>query len=79
MDFTLIKRTCENEFCYKLLKSNFYRNHYVIIAQSKTDFSCGSIKAKKETAIALFDEIAQGLTEPHTLSDILSDFNKERV
>ena len=79
MDFALIERIDNGEICYKLLKTNFYRNCFVIIAQSKTDFYCGSIKADRKSARALFENIAESATEPHTLCDILRDFELQKV
>lgn len=79
MDFTLMEKREENGICYKLLKTNFYRNYYVIIAQDKREFSCGSICASKEEALELFCEIANSNTDIYCISDILSDFSKQKV
>ena len=79
MDFTLVERTEVDGICYKLLKANFYRNHYVIIVQNKSDFCCGSIQAAKCEVHKLFREIAVSKTEPHTLSDILNDLQKQLI
>lgn len=77
MDFTLILKKEKGNLCYKLLKTNFYRNYYVIIVQSKTDFACGSVHLVNEDAVILFDEIVDSNTEPFALSDILADINKQ--
>ncbi len=79
MDFTQIKKMEISGVCYKLLKANFYRNYYVIIAQDKREFYCGSICASIEEASELFDEIALGNTNIYCISDILSDFNKQKA
>lgn len=79
MDFTLIEKREIGGICYKLLKSNFYRNYYVIIAQNKKDFYCGSICANRKEAQALFDEIAESNTDIYCVSDILRDFERQKV
>ena len=76
MDFTLIEKIDREKACYKLLKANFYRDYYVIIAQDKTDLSCASIRSTREDAISLLREIAESDTEVYTLMDILCDFNR---
>lgn len=79
MDFTLIERIDNVGICYKLLKTNFYRNCFVIIAQSKTDFYCASIKTDRTSAKELFESVAESATEPYTLCDILRDFEMQKV
>ena len=79
MDFTLIEKCEVGDTCYKLLKSNFYRNYYVIIAQDKRNFSCGSIFATRKEADELFYEIAGTNTDIYSLMDILSDFSKQKI
>lgn len=79
MDFTLLRKTEADGICYKLLRTNFYRGYYVIIAQSKNDFYCGSFKASKAEALKLFDEISESVTEPFSLADILSDYTRQKV
>lgn len=79
MDFTLIEKHERNGICYKLLKTNFYRNYYIIIAQNKRSFYCGSICAMKEQAHELFEEIVYSNTEIYCIADILSDFSKQKV
>ena len=79
MDFTVIKKLEYDGVCYKLLKANFYRNYYVIIAQDKNEFSCGSICANMEQADLLFNQIAQSETQVYCLLDILSDFAKQKI
>ena len=78
MDLTLIKKINCGEICYKLSRATFYKGYYVIIAQTRKDFYCGSFKSSKENAEKLFDEICETLTEPYCLCDILSDFEKLR-
>ena len=79
MDFTMIEKRELNGICYKLLKTNFYRDYYVIIAQDKRDFYCGSLRANREEAYKLFIEIAESNTEIYCISDILSDFAKQII
>ncbi len=79
MDFSLIEKREIGGICYKLLKANFYRNYYVIIAQDKTDFYCGSICAERKEAEALFAEIAESNTSVYCISDILCDFERQKV
>ena len=79
MDFTLIRKIETDDACYKLLRTNFYRGYYVIIAQSKDDFYCGSLRASKTEAERLFAEIYQSATEPYSLADILNDFAKQKA
>ena len=79
MDFTLIEKCEVGDICYKLLKANFYRNYYVIIAQDKRNFSCGSICATREEADEFFYEIAGTNTDIYSLMDILSDFAKQKI
>ena len=79
MDFTLIEKIDGERLCYKLLKANFYRDYYVIIAQDKNDFACGSFSATREGALFFFKELAESETEPHTLNDILGDYQKQRT
>ena len=79
MDFTIVNKIEREMFCYKLLRANFYRDHYVIIAQSKSDFACGSFCATRESALFFFRELAESDTEPHTLNDILCDYQKQRM
>ncbi len=79
MDFTLIDKKESGEVCYKLLRAVFYRDYYIIIVQSKKEFCCGSIHAASSEAHRLFCEIAASATEPYCLSDILRDYEKQRV
>ena len=79
MDFTLVEKIEADGICYKLLKSNFYRNYYVIIAQDKRDFYCGSICAPKDEAAALFLEIANSRTDIYCVRDILCEFDRQKV
>ncbi|MGM9632676.1 MAG: hypothetical protein ACI3XL_06270 [Eubacteriales bacterium] len=79
MDFELIEKKEVRGICYKLLRTNFYRNYFVIIAQTRSDFYCSSFYAPRERAEVLFDEIADSATEPYTIADILQDFAKETV
>ena len=79
MDFEIIDRIENGENCYKLLRALFYREHYVIIAQNKTDFCCGSIRAGATEAHRLFCEIASTETPPFCLADILCDFDRQAV
>ena len=78
MDFTFIDKIECDELCYKLLKANFYRNYFVIIAQRKSEFACGSIYANLNEAISFFNQIAQSNTDVCSLFDILSDFAKQK-
>ena len=79
MDFTIVKKMQVGGHVYKLLRANFYRNHYLIIAQSKREFACGSVCASIDAAEELFSQIAQSETEPYTLMDILRDFEMQTV
>ena len=79
MDFTLIEKREVGDICYKLLRTNFYRDHYVIIAQDKREFYCGSIKASRSEAISLFNEIANSHTDIYSISDILTDYQRQKV
>ena len=79
MDFTLIEKREENGICYKLLKAIFYRDYYVIVAQDKRDFCCGSIKGTREEASKFFGEIADSRTDIYCIADILNDFSKQKV
>ena len=79
MDFTLIEKIEKNGICYKLLKTNFYRNYYVIIAQDKREFYCGSICAGKKEACELFEEIANSCTDIYCVRDILCEFDRQKV
>ena len=79
MDFTVIEKCEMGSTCYKLLKANFYRNYYIIIAQDKREFYCGSLYANREEAISLFNEIAQSNTDIYCVADILSDFAKQKI
>jgi hypothetical protein len=79
MDFSLIKKRESGGVCYKLLKTNFYRNYFVIIAQDKAEFYCGSICSTMKEANALFDEIVSSDTDIYCVADILSDFAKQKV
>ena len=79
MDFSLIEKRDEDGICYKLLKAVFYRDYYVIIAQDKKNFYCGSIHATRTDAYELFSEIASTSTDVNCVADILIDFNKEKI
>lgn len=79
MDFTLIEKTVNEYGCYKLLKSNFYRDYYVIIVQNKRDFACGSFRSTKEGAVFFLKELAEMCAEPNTLVDIIGDYQKQRI
>ena len=79
MDFTFVEKIENEGICYKLLRSNFCKGYYVIIAQGKRDFSCGSVFGEKEDINSLFHEIAQSYTPPYALHDILMDFEKQLV
>ena len=79
MDFTLIKKVEKDDACYKLLKTNFYRDYFVVISQNKHDFYCGSFKADRRRAEDLFDSIVDSSTEPYVLADILRDFEMQKV
>ena len=79
MDFTFIEKIESEGICYKLLKANFYRNYYVIIAQDKTDFACGSIFANLKEARTFLSRIANSNTDIYCLMDILSDFAKQKA
>lgn len=79
MDFSVLKRIENGSRCYKLLKANFYRGYFVIIAQDKADFYCGSFYSDRKNAELLFEEIAMSNTEPYTVADILQDFKKQSV
>ena len=79
MDFTLIERTEVGDICYKLLKTNFYRNYFVIVAPTKKDFYCGSFSSSPEEARELFFEIADSHTDPYCIADILHDFKIQKI
>lgn len=79
MDFTLIDKIENEGVCYKLLKTNFYRNYYVIIAQNKREFYCGSICGGRNDAEELFYQIAQSNTDIYCIADILDDFAKQKA
>ena len=76
MDFTLVERIEVYGMRYKLLRSNFCRGYYIIIIQSKNDFSCQSFACGKGDALDLFYEIAASATDPCSLRDILTDYEK---
>ena len=77
MDLTLINKVENGEFCYKLFRSTFYKGYYVIIAQTKKEFYCGSFVSSKDGAEKLFLDICETATEPYCIADILSDFQKQ--
>ena len=79
MDFTLIERTEVGDICYKLLKTNFYRNYFVIVAQTKKDFYCGSFCSSLDAARKIFFEIADSRTDPYCIADILRDFEMQKI
>lgn len=79
MDFTLIEKYEIGEICYKLLKTNFYRNYYVIVAQTKKDFYCGSFRASVKEARELFSEIANTQTGLYCIADILHDYELQKI
>ena len=79
MDFSLVLKREDSGRCYKLLRSNFYRGYFVIIAQDKSDFACGSFRGSVDYAIEIFSEIAQSMTDPSTLSCILYDLERQGV
>lgn len=79
MDLTLIEQREQGEHCYKLMRATFYRSHYVIIAQSKREFSCASFTASHNEALQLFRNVAESETEPYTLPDIVSDAQKSEL
>ena len=79
MDLTLIQKEEVCGICYKLFRATFFHNYYVIIAQTKKEFFCESFSANKDDAKQLFSEIAQSATEPFTISDILSDYTKQKA
>lgn len=79
MDFTLIEKIDFENICYKLLKTNFYRNYYVIVAQNKREFYCGSICSSRDEAINLFEEIAYSNTDVCCIADVLEDFMKQKI
>ncbi|MBQ7872725.1 MAG: hypothetical protein IJ360_01985 [Clostridia bacterium] len=79
MDFTFVEKIENDGICYKLLRSNFCKGYYIIIAQGKRDFSCGSVFGEKDEIASLFNEIATSYTPPFALRDILMDFEKQAV
>lgn len=79
MDFTLIEKIEVYGMSYKILKSNFCRDFYIIIIQSKDDFSCTSFQSNKEGALDLFYEIAASATEPCSLKDIIADYSEKII
>ena len=79
MDFTFIEKIEKGAAIYRLYRSTFCRGYYVITAQSKSDFSCMSIKETFEGARKLFCEIAESETDPITLVDIIRDIQLARV
>lgn len=79
MDFTLVERIEIYGMRYKLLRSNFCRGYYVIIIQSKNEFSCESFASTKEDALDLYYEIAASATDPNSLRDIICDYEKQNM
>lgn len=79
MDFALVERIEVYGMRYKLLRSNFCRGYYLIIIQSKNDFSCQSFSSSKEGALDLFYEIAASATDPCSLRDIIYDYEKQTL
>jgi hypothetical protein len=79
MDFTFMEKIEVYGIRYKLLRSNFCRGYYLIIIQSKNDFSCASFSSTKEGARDLFYEIAASATDPCSLRDIISDYEKQAL
>ncbi|MBQ9978597.1 MAG: hypothetical protein IKM40_03000 [Clostridia bacterium] len=79
MDFTFVEKIENDGVCYKLLRSNFYKGYYLIIAQDKRDFYSGSVFGAKEDIHSLFCEIAESSTPPFALRDILYDFDKQSI
>ena len=77
MDFTLIEKVVQEEYTYKLFRSNFYTGHFLVLAQSKDMMYCASICTSQDRATELFSQIAQSETPPFTLADILHDFSKQ--
>ena len=78
MEFSLIDKREVGGISYKLLKSNFHREGFAIVVQSKNDFACGSV-CGVDNANTLFKEISPSATEPYTLLDILCDFQEQTV
>ena len=79
MDFTLVERIEIYGMRYKLMRSNFCRGYYIIIIQSKNEFACESFASTKEGALDLYYEIAASATDPNSLRDILSDYEKQHL
>ena len=52
MDFTFVEKIENEGICYKLLRSNFCKGYYVIIAQGKRDFSCFWRRGRAHGAVA---------------------------
>ncbi len=77
MDLTLLEKREKGGICYKLFKANFHYDCYVMLAQTKNEFYCGSFKANAEQANRLLNEIAESETEVYCISDILADFQKQ--
>lgn len=79
MDLTLIKKVEVMGIGYKLFRATFYKGYFVIIAQTKKDFFCGSFASSKSEAERFFTEICESATEPYCLADIISDFEKQKI
>ena len=79
MDFTFIEKIEKGAAIYKLYRSTFCRGYYIITAQSKSDFSCTSLKEDFENIRELFCEIAESETDPVTLADIIRDLQLAKV
>lgn len=79
MDLTLLKKKENGEICYKLFKANFHYDCYVMLAETKNEFYCGSFKSSAEQAKQLLNEIAESETEVYCISDILTDFQKQKM
>lgn len=77
MDLTLLQKAERGGICYKLFKANFHYDHYVILAQTKDDFYCGSFSSTADRAREIFFEISESETDVFCIADILSDLEKE--
>lgn len=77
MDLTLLKKIESGGVCYKLFKANFHYDYYVILAQSRDEFYCGSFSSSEARARDLLAEIAESETEVFCIEDIISDFRKQ--
>lgn len=79
MDLTLLERKENNGVCYKLFKANFHYDYYVILAQTKNEFYCGSFSATLDEAKRTLYELSDSETEVFCVADIIADLQKQSL